>query len=219
MTGWQGDLNDDCILYRYGLYAHVECLARNHWWFAVGRGEFPNYVELYNTAENRTPVRLTTGKTARAAAEAERRAREAGDKEAQRQAAEAKRKADEEAQARAKAEAAAHEKAQSAVDNGAASAEKAQLEAAASIAAPAMVETKLAGNTMRDNWIAKLKPNVTEDQARNLIAAECAARPELAAFLKLDMAAINRGAKTYKQAMNVPGFEAKNERIAAGSRK
>jgi hypothetical protein len=69
MSKWQGDLDDDCTLHRYGLLAHVENLDRGVWWFSVSRGEFPNYVELYNTAENLTPVRLTTGKMARAAAE------------------------------------------------------------------------------------------------------------------------------------------------------
>lgn len=170
-------------------------------------------------AEAEAKARQQAEERARAAAEAEQRAREAGDKEAQRQAAEAKRKADEEAQARAKSEAKATEQAQAAIDNGSANAQKAQMEAAASFSATIATEEKLTGNTMRDNWIAERKPNVTEDDARNQIAAACVARPELAAFLKLDMAAINRAAKTYKQALNVPGFDAKNDRIAAGSRK
>lgn len=170
-------------------------------------------------AEAEAKARQEAEARARAAAEAERQAREAGDKEAQRQAAELKRKADKEAQARAKAEAKAHEQAQAAIDNGTANAQRAQMESAASVSAPIAAEAKLTGNTMRDNWIAERKPNITDDDARNQIAAACAARPELAAFLKLDMAAINRAAKTYKGALNVPCFEAKNDRIAAGSRK
>jgi len=66
---WTGDLNDDCQLERYGLKAHVECMDRGHWWFAIGRGELPNYEELYNTADNGNMVSLTTGKMARSAAE------------------------------------------------------------------------------------------------------------------------------------------------------
>lgn len=62
---WCGDLNDDCTLERYGMVAHVENLDRNIWWFAIHDGE----KDLYNTADNHTPVRLTTGKMARAAAE------------------------------------------------------------------------------------------------------------------------------------------------------
>ena len=69
MGDWTGDLDDDCALERYGMAAHVECLDRGQWWVCIGRGEFPNYVELYNTADNATVVRLTTGKMARAAAE------------------------------------------------------------------------------------------------------------------------------------------------------
>jgi len=44
-------------------------MDRGWWWFCITRGEFPNYVELYNTADNEAPIRLTTGKMARAAAE------------------------------------------------------------------------------------------------------------------------------------------------------
>ena len=69
VSDWTGDLEDDCTLRRYGMLAHVECMDRGWWWFAVGRGKFPDYVELYNTADNETVVRLTTGKMARAAAE------------------------------------------------------------------------------------------------------------------------------------------------------
>lgn len=50
-TDWVGDLDDDCVLNRYGYTAHVECMDRHRWWFSVGRGEWPDYIELYNTAE------------------------------------------------------------------------------------------------------------------------------------------------------------------------
>jgi len=69
MSKWTGDLKDDCFLSRYGYSAHVENMWKRHWWFAVGRGKFPNYEELYNTSNNKTAIVLTTGKMARAAAE------------------------------------------------------------------------------------------------------------------------------------------------------
>lgn len=62
---WRGDLNDDCFLDRYGLSAHVECMARGVWWFCIDYGT----EQIYNTADNETAVMLTTGKMARAAAE------------------------------------------------------------------------------------------------------------------------------------------------------
>ena len=64
-TKWTGDLNDDCHLERYGLSAHVECMDKNHWWFGIYHGKN----QVYNTADNRAVVNLTTGKMARAAAE------------------------------------------------------------------------------------------------------------------------------------------------------
>lgn len=63
---WQGDLNDDCTLERYGMLAHVEAMDRNRWWFAISRGN----KDLFNFADREAPnIRLTTGKMARAAAE------------------------------------------------------------------------------------------------------------------------------------------------------
>jgi hypothetical protein len=69
MSEWTGDLKDDCHLWRYEYRAHVECMGRGEWWFEVGKGTFPDYESLYNTADNETAVNLTTGKMARAAAE------------------------------------------------------------------------------------------------------------------------------------------------------
>jgi len=67
-SDWKGNLNDDCTLERYGMLAHVEELDRNVWWFAVsaagGNGDM-----LYNMADAKAQVRLTTAKMARAAAE------------------------------------------------------------------------------------------------------------------------------------------------------
>jgi len=77
MSKWTGDLTEDCFLQRYEYRAHVERMDRGVWWFAVDRvlfdnvekGIFPGSVQIYNTANNETWVSLTTGKTARAAAE------------------------------------------------------------------------------------------------------------------------------------------------------
>ncbi|MBU8921807.1 MAG: hypothetical protein KOO63_08305 [Bacteroidales bacterium] len=69
MNEWTGDLHDDCYLERYGYSAHVECMAKGVWWFAVDKGTWPESKLLYNTADNQTAVALTTGKMARAAAE------------------------------------------------------------------------------------------------------------------------------------------------------
>lgn len=78
MSEWTGDLADDCLLYRYGMTAHVECMDRGHWWFAVysGKGEI-GCDDLFNTANQQTHIRLTSGKMARAAA-AHRSARTTG---------------------------------------------------------------------------------------------------------------------------------------------
>lgn len=65
---WRGDLDDDCTLERYGMLAHVECMDRGSWWFAICLRDDP-HCDLYNTGDNETHVRLTTGKMARAAAE------------------------------------------------------------------------------------------------------------------------------------------------------
>lgn len=65
---WNGDLADDCVLERYGMLAHVECMDRGWWWFEISQSKFP-YRELYNATNNTREIKLTTGKMARAAAE------------------------------------------------------------------------------------------------------------------------------------------------------
>ena len=62
---WTGDLADDCRLIRYGMEAHVECLNRGIWWFAI----YDARNQLFNLADSEHAVSLTTGKMARAAAE------------------------------------------------------------------------------------------------------------------------------------------------------
>jgi hypothetical protein len=66
-TNWRGDLNDDCTLERYGLFAHVERMDRKRWWFAVYPSR--NGDALYNSADPQTAIRLRDGDAARAAAE------------------------------------------------------------------------------------------------------------------------------------------------------
>lgn len=140
-------------------------------------------------------------------------------------AEEARKKAVAEGNARAAAAAAAEgakarEREQAALENGAAKATEAHLAAAAVTTAAAPVEQlKLDGNTMRSNWTYRLQKGLTEDQAKAQIAAACAARPELLAFLKIDTAALGKGAKTFKKAFNVPGYEAFDDPVAAGSKK
>jgi hypothetical protein len=69
-SDWEGDLDDDCWIDRYGMRACVEKSGRGNWW--IGIFSLPVRLTggaLYNTHSNETPVRLTTGKMARAAAE------------------------------------------------------------------------------------------------------------------------------------------------------
>ncbi len=69
MNQWNGNLDDDCSLVRYGMIAHAEKIGRRRWYFSIGPHPWVPSVEFYNTADNMTHVTLTTGKMARAAAE------------------------------------------------------------------------------------------------------------------------------------------------------
>lgn len=68
---WYGDMDDDCFLRRYGLFAHVEKMDRGHWWFAisVGDGTTIGARDIYNGADALAVIRLRDGDAARAAAE------------------------------------------------------------------------------------------------------------------------------------------------------
>lgn len=161
---------------------------------------------------------------AKAAAErarAEEKAREERRKAAE--AEEARRKALAEGNARAAAAAAAeaakaNERAEAAIEDGNAKAMQAQV-ATIAMAAPVQEPVKLAGSSVRDNWVAKLHQGMTEDDAKALIVNEAVSNPQLLGLLKLDMPAINKLAKALKKAMQVPGFTAVNEQTLAGSRK
>jgi uncharacterized membrane protein YqiK len=153
----------------------------------------------------------------RAAQEAEQARREGNAKAA----AEADRKA----KAAAAEVARAAETENAALENGAAKAEALQLEAAAATSAmPTVAATKIAGQSMKDNWIAELNPGVTLDHAKLLIveAIVTEKRTDLLALLTVDTAPrgpLNKLAAALQKAMNVPGFVARNKPSLAGSRK
>ena len=179
-----------------------------------------------NTAREAIARKLRQEAEAKAAAERARAEEQA--REARRKAEEAERerlRAEAEGNARAAAAAAAarakaEEAERAAIENGEARAQEAQLQAAAQVAAAPVAEpVKISGQALRDNWIAELLPGITEDQARALIVAEAANRPELLGVLKLDTGAVNKMAKALKGAMRVPGFAAQNRPLLAGARK
>ncbi len=158
---------------------------------------------------------------ARAEEEAAAKRKQAEEAEAARKRAEAEGNAKAAAEAAAKA-AKLNQQADAAIENGTAKATAAHMAAAAvsTAAAPAAI-TKIAGASMRDNWIARLKPDTTVDQAKALIVKAITQdnRTDLLGLLELDTGSVNKMAKALKGAMNVPGFDAKNEPVVAGSRK
>lgn len=168
-------------------------------------------------------ARLEREKAA-AAEEARRKAKE----DADRARREGDAKAAAEAERRAKAAAAefakAQEKEHAALENGAAKAQEVQMQAAAVVsAAPVAVVTKIAGQALKDNWLAELKPGTSIDQAKVLIVeAIHAGRHELLGMIEIDTAprgALNKLAAALKGAFNVPGFAAVNRQTIAGARK
>lgn len=162
---------------------------------------------------------------AKAAAEqAKAQAIAAEKRKKEQEALEAQRKAEAEGNARAAREAAARaakaaEEANAAVENGNAKAQEVQLQAAAQVTAPVAEPVKIAGQAVKDNWVAELAAGLTEDDAKRLIAIAAVERPELLGLIKLDMTAVNRMAKALKGVMHVPGFTAANRPQLAGSRK
>ncbi len=140
-----------------------------------------------------------------AAAAALKKAQDEGDAKAAREAA--------------IAEAAARERANAAIETGNAKAQEVQIAAAAATSAPVEAVAKIAGSSLKDNWIAKLQPNVSEDMAKSMIVNAASTNETLQACLKIDMSAINKLAKALKKQMNVPGFVAVNDQTIAGARK
>lgn len=171
-------------------------------------------VALENLQREEAARKLRQEAEATAAAELTRANEEAKEKE--RLAAEA------EAKGNAARAAKLREQASAAQENGAARAQEAHLlAAAATTAMPVAQAGKIAGAQMRDKWVAKLLPNVTEDQAKELIVnAICyKSRADLLGVLDLNESAIRKMAEGLHKAMSVPGYEAVNEPIVAGSRK
>lgn len=117
----------------------------------------------------------------------------------------------------------AQKRADAVIESATAKAEAIEIEATASIQTPGIAPSKIAGSTLKDNWIAALNdeiPGITEDKAKALIVAACAAgRTDLLAVLAVDQSALNKLAKALKGAMNVPGYKAFNDRKLAGKRK
>ena len=161
-----------------------------------------------------------------AAAEAERQRQI---EEAEKQRREGNAKAAAEAERKAKAAAAdaakAQEKEQAAIENGAARAEQVQMEAAAQVsaAAPVAEVAKIAGQSLKDNWVAELKSGVSIEQATLAICKDIAGgRVDLIALVEVSLAPrgpLNKLAAALKGAMNVPGFVAVNRQTIAGARK
>lgn len=167
-------------------------------------------------AEERERRQKAEREAAAARARAEQEAAEARRKAAEAEAA--RRKAEAEgnaAAARRAAEAAAKAQADAAaaIETGEARANTAVLEAAAVTPAVVHAPQKLSGFSSRDNWVAV--GEVAEAEAIKLIAQALPERPELIAYLKLDMSAINKTAKAMKSHTNIPGFRAENKPIAA----
>lgn len=160
-------------------------------------------------------------RAAAARAKAEADAREARKRAAEAEAA-AKRLA-EEGKKRQAATAAAdaarlQEQAAAAIENGEAKAQQIELSAAAMPAAVIPEPTKLAGFSMRENWVAEFEQGHDDHAVLQKIAAALPARPELIGLLKLDMTAVGKMAKALKKAFSVPGLVARNVPVAASRR-
>lgn len=170
---------------------------------------------------------------AEARAEAERaRAEEQAREQCRRQqeAEEAQRKALAEGNPRAAATAAAAaakaaSAAAAAIENGNAKAMAVQVQAAAAASAiPEPELVKIAGQSIKENWLAVLNDGETEETALAKIVAAIVTenRPDLLALLKIDTAArgpLHRLAAAQKKMMRVPGYAAKDVPSLAGSRR
>lgn len=177
-------------------------------------------------AQREEEARKARQKAEQEAAAARARAEEQAREERRRadEAEERRRQAEAEGNARAAAAAAAEaakakERAEAVVENANARAEQAHVEAAAMALAPKVVETKIHGSTVRENWVAVLRQGMSEDQAKALIVKAAATNPQLLGLIDIDVSALNKLAKALKGAMDVPGYEAKDVPVLAGSRK
>ena len=183
-------------------------------------------IAVENKQREEAAAKIRREAEARARAEEDRAQQIARDKQREADEQEAKRKqAEADGNTRAAAAAAAargraEQEAAAAFNVGAAKAEQHHLAAAASAIGAAPVEqARVAGATMRDNWIAKLKPDTTEAQARALIVTAAANNPMLLGVIEINESALNKLAKGLHEAFDVPGYVAVNDRLIAGKRK
>jgi hypothetical protein len=180
-------------------------------------------VALENAQREETARKARQEAEAKAAAETARANKEAEEKR--------RKAAEEEAAGNAARAAKLREQAKAAEENGAARATEAHLQAAATAAAMIPVTAqKVSGTQMRDKWVPKIL--VTDLEAKRLIVDAAAGvaivdgkrtlvppRTELLGVLDLGVSAIRKQAESLHEAFSIPGFEAKNEPIVAGSRK
>lgn len=166
---------------------------------------------------------------ARANQEAEGKRRQAAEQEA------ARKKAIEEGNAAGAQEAARKaaeltEQAGHVMETAQATVQQRTLEAAASAPAPIAAPAPMAGNQLREKWVAELHPTFTEEQAMLAIidaivngvdtpSGRTGPRHDLLGILKMDLSALNKLASSLKKNMIVPGYSAINRPIAAGSKK
>lgn len=184
-----------------------------------------NRIALENQQRQQEQDRIRREAEAKARAEQERANQIARDKQAEADRQEANRKqAEAEGNTRAAAAAAAakgkaEQEAAAATHVGQQKAEAHHLAAATAATAAPVEQVKIAGTTMKDNWVAKLKPDVSEAEAKKLIVAAVATNPMLLGVINIDEGALNKLAKGLHEAFDVPGYVAVNDRIVAGKRK
>jgi hypothetical protein len=78
---------------------------------------------------------------------------------------------------------------------------------------------KIAGMAMKNNWTA-IESGGNEKRSKfELILAVAGSRPELAAYLDVNMKALNSIARAMKENFHVPGFKAVNNPKASGARR
>jgi colicin import membrane protein len=175
--------------------------------------------------------RLRQEAEARAAAEIARAEEQAKEQRRREQEAlEAQRKAEADGNARSAAAAAAaaaraREAAEAAIENGNARAQSAQIQAVAAVSAiPEPEAVKIAGQSIKENWLAILNDRETEETALTKIVQAIVTenRSDLLALLKIDTSArgpLHRLAAAQKKLMRVPGYTARDVPSLAGSRK
>jgi hypothetical protein len=154
----------------------------------------------------------------------EREARQKAEREIAAEIAKSTAKADE-LQKKADQEADAEKKAKALADiakiqeNTQHKVEKLHTEAVAQTDTAPKESTKIAGMTMKDSWSAEHE-GFSEDEAKMTLIKACAdGRPDLAAYLTLNMTALNGVARAMKKNFNIAGFKAVNKPRAAGARR